>query len=132
MRPVYKYSALYVSTVDGDTVVLNVSLGFQVWLNRQKVRLSRLNAPESKGPEAERAKLAKEFVAARLSSAAGITIETFKNEEDKYGRILAEVWYLPAGTKELIVKEGDWKNLNTEIIEAGLAKSWDGSGEKPV
>jgi micrococcal nuclease len=132
MQPVYKYAAIYVSTVDGDTVTLNVSLGFKVWFNKQKIRLARLNAPESKGPDAAKAAEAKKFLESRLSTAKAIVIETCKSEEDKYGRILAEIFYAPAGTKELIEKEGEWKNINDELIAAGLAKSWDGSGSKPV
>ena len=37
-----------------------------------------------------------------------------------------------AKAKELIEKEGEWKNVNDELIAAGLANSWDGSGAKPV
>lgn len=37
--------------IDGDTVVLDIDLGFDTWLRNQTIRLYGLNTPEITGEE---------------------------------------------------------------------------------
>ena len=41
----YTYNAIVKDVLDGDTVKVDIDLGFGVWLNSQVVRLARINAP---------------------------------------------------------------------------------------
>ena len=44
----YEYNIVIQRWVDGDTVDVDIDLGFGVWLNDQRVRLAGINAPESR------------------------------------------------------------------------------------
>ena len=53
-EPTYVYKAIVGRVIDGDTLLLRIDLGFQVW-KEQRVRLAGIDAPamdESKGREA--------------------------------------------------------------------------------
>ena len=43
----YEYRVIIDRWVDGDTVDVDIDLGFGVWLKDQRVRLYGINAPES-------------------------------------------------------------------------------------
>ncbi len=82
----YFYRAFCERVVDGDTVWMQVDLGFGVF-TRQKLRLRGINAPEQ-GSEAGRR--AKKFLEARLQAPEGVLIRTTKS--DKYDRYLADLF----------------------------------------
>ncbi|MEL6362309.1 MAG: thermonuclease family protein [Pseudomonadota bacterium] len=42
----YIYRAEIVRVIDGDTVVADIDLGFDVWLRRERLRLFGIDAPE--------------------------------------------------------------------------------------
>ena len=44
----YEYNATVVNVVDGDTIVIDIDLGFDVKLTNQKVRLLGVDTPESR------------------------------------------------------------------------------------
>ena len=44
----YHYKAKLVRVIDGDTIDVDIDLGFDVWLKRQRVRLAGIDAPESR------------------------------------------------------------------------------------
>ena len=44
----YEYRCEIVRVVDGDTVDINIDLGFGVWLNDERVRLMGVDTPESR------------------------------------------------------------------------------------
>jgi hypothetical protein len=54
--PPYTYSASVVRVIDGDTVVLDVDLGFGIWLRSQSFRLTGCNAIERSKPGGKEAK----------------------------------------------------------------------------
>ena len=45
----YKYKGLVKSVYDGDTIKVDIDLGFGVWLHNQTIRLFGINSPEIKG-----------------------------------------------------------------------------------
>lgn len=109
-RPVfdYVYRAVIVKIVDGDTVLVNIDLGFKTWIHNISLRLSRVYAPEIFKPkdntEKKQGMLVTGFVATRLQVGQETTIVTIKDKTEKYGRYLAEIWD----------QEG---NLNNAIIQ---------------
>lgn len=52
----YEYRAILDRVVDGDTVVLHVDLGWNVWLRHQHCRLAGIDAPERYTEDGKHAK----------------------------------------------------------------------------
>jgi micrococcal nuclease len=115
------YNAEVKKVVDGDTFDVAIDLGFKVSING-RVRLYGVNTPESRTKDlAEKQKglAAKEFTDQWLSRANNkIKIETVIDKNEKYGRILAKIW------------DASGNCLNTDIVEAGLAREYYGAGDK--
>ena len=44
----YEYRVKVIKVVDGDTVDVDIDLGFGVWLKKQRIRLFGIDAPESR------------------------------------------------------------------------------------
>lgn len=109
----YVYNAFVTSVHDGDTMAVNVDLGFSTWV-RATLRLARIDTPEltSKDPLERAAAIeARDFVRQRILGKA-VVIETHKM--DTFGsRYVAEVWYMDGVTQ---------KNLENELRNAGHIK----------
>ena len=109
----YEYRAKVIKVVDGDTVDVDIDLGFGVWLKDERVRIMGIDTPESR----TRDKVEKKFglaAKARLKELLGPTpilkTQVGKGGEDmkgKFGRILGD-FLTEDGKKcgELLVKEG--------------------------
>ena len=110
----YHYKAKLVRVIDGDTIELDIDLGFSITI-RQTVRLSDINTPElrSKDPvEKINAQRAKSRLSELLNSNP-IMIKTEKDSREKFGRILGEIFI------------GD-TSINQQMINEGLAVSYSG------
>ena len=62
----YYYRAEITDVYDGDTVSVNIDLGFSTWLHDQKLRLFGINTPEVKGDEKDRGIKSRDFLRAKL------------------------------------------------------------------
>jgi len=110
----YHYKATLNRIIDGDTIDVNVDLGFDVKI-KQRVRLYGINTPEvrtkdlnekKKGLEATeylKKILPKEFV-----------METILNKRGKYGRVLGILWVKDVNINEKMVNEGYAKRYDTK------------------
>ena len=115
----YHYDAIVTDVHDGDTVTVDVDLGFKAWLRGIRIRMYGINAPELSTPEGP---VAQKFLAGLVALAPGrrVTLETFKDREDKYGgRWLGTLWI-------------GGKNMNLAMIDGGHAKPYFGAGPKPL
>jgi micrococcal nuclease len=109
----YQYKAIVVRVVDGDTVVLNIDLGFNVCMN-ESCRLAGINTPEltsTNSEEKAKAVVAKKFLAKILQEGKEVTINS--KALDKYRRPLVE-----------ILVSGMNKSVNQKMIDSGLAKKY--------
>ena len=115
----YIYKAKVDRVVDGDTVDLDLSLGFDVWLKKQRVRLVGIDTPESRTRDLAEKKLglaAKE----RLIELCGESVLLKSHGKGKYGRILGEL-FTEDGKDicQLLIKEGHaveyWGGKKTKI-----------------
>ena len=91
-----------------------------------KARYLAINTPESTGKIEEYGKAAANFTREKLSSAVSIIIESDDgkwNADSTGDRYLAWVWYQPA------VGE-DYRNLNIEILQNGLAIASNAAGNR--
>lgn len=111
----WRYRAKAVRVVDGDTVVLEVDLGFRIVLT-EPVRLAGINTPELIGKDSVRAHEAKAFTQDWLNADPVLYIRTeLVREREKYGRILATIY-----------REDDSVSLNDALVKADLAVEYDG------
>lgn len=109
----YEYRAKLIKVVDGDTVDVDIDLGFGVWLKDERVRIMGIDTPESR----TRDKVEKVFGLAsknRLKEllSKDVILKTFaaKDGEDmkgKFGRILGDfILEDDSMVTDILIKEG--------------------------
>jgi micrococcal nuclease len=122
----YEYKVNILKVVDGDTVDVDIDLGFGVWLRNERVRIVGIDCPESRTSdkiEKDFGEAAKQRVTSLLSSEATLISQISKmgeNMKGKFGRIL-----------------GDFKTINDQIIsttlmEEGHAVAYNGGDKEAV
>ena len=87
----FEYNFKLVKVVDGDTVDIDIDLGFGVWLRNQRIRIMGIDTPESRTSDPVEKKygmLAKDQVVRYLANS--IKFRSFKDEKGKFGRILGD------------------------------------------
>ena len=125
-NPLHVYKAILENVVDGDTLLVRIDLGFEVWVN-QRIRLRGINTEEltkngRPAKSSDRAARAKAFVAEKLQDIPFIVVKTYKS--DSYGRYIGDLFYHPTiAKKEDVATKGFF--LNQEILKAGLAKIYE-------
>lgn len=107
----YTYNANVTSVYDGDTITIDVDLGFGVWLRGQKMRLLYVDTPEIRGKERFEGLRVRDIVREMILY-KDIIVRTHQDQKGKYGRWLCEV----------II--GD-VNLNQFLLEHKLAKRYE-------
>lgn len=113
----YDYKATLVRIIDGDSIVLNIDLGFHMTITNRHIRLMGLDTPEirTRDPEEKvRGFLAKYFVEKMFADAekSGAEITVVSHGIDKFGRVLGEIIFT---TKDTAI------NLNEELLKSGHA-----------
>ena len=93
----YKYKCKIIRVVDGDTVDVDIDLGFGVWLNNQRIRLYGIDTPECRTRDKEEkyfGLMAKALVNDFLKegSIQHLSTRLDKKQRGKFGRILGEFW----------------------------------------
>lgn len=117
----WEYNATIYSVYDGDTLRANVDLGFRIWTHGVPFRLARINAPELIKSD-PRGRVARDYVLATVPVDSEVQIRTYKDEQEKYGRYLADIY--PEGFDGFCV--------NDRLVELGYALYWDGKGVRPT
>tara|TARA_R100000149_G_scaffold65623_1_gene40778 strand:+ start:168 stop:572 length:405 start_codon:yes stop_codon:yes gene_type:complete len=103
----YEYKATIRRIVDGDTVDVDIDLGFDTWLHNQRIRLYGIDTPECRTRnkrEKAHGLLAKEYVQEAL--VVGRTYALTTKEKGKFGRFLGEFKTGKGLITKLLVKEG--------------------------
>ena len=88
----YRYKVYVTRVVDGDTVDVDIDLGFGMVYKKQRVRMKGIDTPESRTRDLEEKKFglaSKEFLKAQLY---GQEIELVSHDKGKFGRILGELF----------------------------------------
>ncbi len=120
IKPVYRYAAQYRSNYDGDTIRVDINLGFGIWARNQVIRLYGVNTPELRGgtdTTKEHGRMAKEFVQKMLEDHE-LVLETKKDKKGKYGRWLGIIWVRYADEKL------EWVSLNESLLTEGYSKEY--------
>ena len=122
----YEYRVEIVKVIDGDTVDVNIDLGFGVWMKKQRIRLFGIDTPESRTRDLEEKKygnIAKQYLKDSLKKGTPV-LRTHKDKSGKYGRILGEMLY--------INEEGEMININQVMIEKHLAVAYHGQSKDDI
>lgn len=89
----YEYRCKVLRIVDGDTIDVDIDLGFGVWIHKERVRLAGIDTPESRTRDlTEKAfgLAAKQFVKDMMPIGSQQIIKTQKDKTGKFGRILGD------------------------------------------
>ena len=89
----YEYKCKLVKVVDGDTIDVDIDLGFGVWLQKQRIRLYGIDTPESRTRDKVEKKYglaAKQFLVDWVEKYPYILVESSK--KGKFGRILGRLY----------------------------------------
>lgn len=110
----YEYKCKILRVVDGDTVDIDIDLGFGVWMHKERVRMMGIDTPESR----TRDTVEKAFGLAsknRLKELLPIgSIQVLKTEIDKsgedkkgkFGRILGDFLIEGKRATDILIEEG--------------------------
>jgi micrococcal nuclease len=91
----YEYRCKLRKVVDGDTIDVDIDLGFGVWLKDERVRLSGIDTPESRTSDKVEKKygLAAKHYVERFTDDEWLILKTKEYDaKGKFGRILGEIW----------------------------------------
>jgi micrococcal nuclease len=105
----YVYSAIVRSIYDGDTIRVDIDLGFDMWIKNASLRLSGIDAPELRGEERPEGLKTRDWLREIIPPGTEVIIKTEKDSKEKFGRYLATIYF-----------EGH--NLNEQMVELGLAQ----------
>ncbi len=115
--PHYTYKAYVIEVIDGDTIWVNIDLGFNNWTT-QKLRFKGVN---TKAIETAEGQSAKEYIESRLKGCKFIAVKTYWR--DKFTRYLADIFYKKRETDfNKVIESG--KFLNQELLDKGLAEKY--------
>lgn len=127
----YEYNATVTEVVDGDTVVVDIDLGFDVMFTNQKVRLLGVDTPESRtSDKVEKVfglaskDFCKKFITAcknKVIIRTHISEGTDDSGREKFGRLLGEI--INPETKEV---------LNEQLIKKNYAVKYMGENKLVV
>ena len=109
----YEYKCKVLKVVDGDTVDVDLDLGFGVWLRHERVRIMGIDTPESRTSDKVEKVFglaAKERLISLLGEDAILDTQVSKKGEDmkgKFGRILGNFRTLSGEhCADILVDEG--------------------------
>jgi endonuclease YncB( thermonuclease family) len=114
-EPTYIYKAVVERIIDGDTLILRIDLGFQVW-KEQRIRLAGIDCPpidEPKGYEAF------EYVRDQLARVPFVMVRTHKI--DVHGRYIGDVFYSFSERKGAEIFQSG-RYLNQDLLDRRLAR----------
>lgn len=122
----FEYKCDIVRVVDGDTVDVDIDLGFGIWVRNERVRLYGIDTPESRTRDLREkfyGKYATEYLIAKLGDSC--ILRTKKDRAGKFGRVLGE----------FVVYDGhsdSWKNVNEMMVRDFIAVPYHGQSKDEI
>ena len=117
----YEYPCKIVRVVDGDTVDVDIDLGFSHWIHNERIRLYGIDTPECRTRDAEEKAaglLAKKFVEDALHVGGTYTLST--KEKGKFGRYLG------------VIMLSDRTSINAVLVTEHLAVPYHGQSKQEI
>ena len=127
----YKYRAKVLRIIDGDTMDVDLDLGFDVVLAKQRFRLYGIDTPESRTRDKVEKKfglISKDYVKKRCPVGSKVIIGTHVGDErGKFGRILGEVFAIDQETN--VIEE---TSINRKMINESYAVEYHGQAKEDI
>ena len=124
----YEYSCKIVRVVDGDTVDVDIDLGFGMWMHKERIRLHGIDTPESRTRDLVEKKFgleAKKMVETYMPVGSTQTLITVQDKAGKFGRILGKFRIYDG-------KEDRQTILNEWMIENHYAVAYLGQSKESI
>ena len=118
----HEYKVKIRRIVDGDTIDVDIDLGFNMILSKQRIRLYGIDTPESRTRDKEEkfyGKLSAKFLKEQCKNSSEIFLKTYLDKKGKFGRILGE-----------LIVEG--VNINKMMIEKYMAVEYHGQSKDEI
>jgi micrococcal nuclease len=113
----YRYNVTVTRIVDGDTVDVDIDLGFGMVYKKQRVRMMGIDTPESRTKDLEEkfyGKQAKKFLTSRLKETE---VELVSHDKGKFGRILGELFITVKENEDTRYEIANKKSVNQMMID---------------
>ena len=126
----YEYTVKLVKVVDGDTVDVDIDLGFGMTYKKQRVRMLGIDTPESRTRdlvEKQFGKASKKHLKKLLEMSERISL--ISHDKGKFGRILGELY---GHYNEGHPVYGESFNINQQMIDDHHAVEYDGSSKELI
>ena len=123
----YEYRCKVIRVIDGDTVDVDIDLGFGVWLHKERVRIIGIDTPESRTRDKEEKKYglaAKKYVKDFLSGSTVVLITKKYDAKGKFGRIL--------GDFHVTMTDGISRVLSSAMILSHPAVLYEGQNKEDI
>ena len=124
----YEYNCKILRVIDGDTVDVDIDLGFGIWMHKERIRLHGIDTPESR----TRDKIekifgfeAKRMVQAWLPVGSNQTLVTTKDKSGKFGRVLGK-FIIFDGRNDRVSTLNEW------MVENHYAVAYHGQSKESV
>ena len=117
----YDYQCKIVRVIDGDSIILDIDLGFSHWIHGESIRLYGVDTPECRTRDAEEKAaglLAKAFVEDALHVGGTYTLST--KEKGKFGRYLG------------VIMLSDRTSINAALVTEHLAVAYFGQSKQDI
>ena len=124
----YEYRCKIARVVDGDTVDVDIDLGFGVWMYKQRIRLHGIDTPESRTRDLEEKKyglIAKEQIKSFMPVGSMQTLVTVKDKVGKFGRILGKFLIYDKSTDA-------WMTINDWMVREHHAVEYFGQSKAQI
>ena len=129
----YEYKAKVLRVVDGDTVDVDIDLGFGIWMHRERVRMMGIDTPESRTRDkvekafglASKARLKELLPIGSLTVLKTVIDKSGEDKKGKFGRILGD----------FIIPDDDTLSttmVTTIMINEGYAVAYHGQNKDEV
>ena len=115
----YEYNCKIVRVVDGDTVDVDIDLGFGIWMHKERIRVHGIDTPESRTRDYMEkifGKLAADTVEKFLPVGSRQTLITVKDKAGKFGRILGK-FKIFDGQEDRETTLNEWMVRNYYAVE---------------
>ena len=117
----YRYKVSVVKVVDGDTVDVDIDLGFGMSYKKQRVRMLGIDTPESRTRDLVEKKFGKASKAHLKSILESGGIQLVSHDKGKFGRILGE----------LFIGDSSY-SINQQMIDEHHAVAYTGGNKEEI
>lgn len=112
MKPssLYHYKAYVTRVYSGDSCIVDIDLGLDIWTRGLEVRFNRIPGPATKGNQKPAAKIARDFLRSLILDRE-VLLRTIKERKGKPSRFLVDM--------AVVMEDGEIVNVNEALVAAG-------------